>query len=106
MKPIAPESTVVTPRVYDLCEELYPENEFLIVGEKTQEKIQLSKAEKRKHPMHANDPNSIEWVEETSTMPNHYRSVIIDGVRYSVGLHSMLNIVRLLTSFRLEIMSW
>ena len=36
-------------------------------------------------PIHQCDPISVAWVKESRTVPKHYRSVYIDGVKYSVS---------------------
>ncbi|KIP09557.1 hypothetical protein PHLGIDRAFT_116344 [Phlebiopsis gigantea 11061_1 CR5-6] len=86
----APEPTVVTSRVYEICQELYPDNEFLVVGSSQQERVQLTAQQRRNYPIHEDDPDKIEWLRETRTIPNHYRSVLIDGVRFDVGDSVML----------------
>ena len=82
---VAPEGTVVTPRVYDLCKELYPLNEFDVVGTSDQKRVKLSKRERRRHPVHKGNPQEIVWGEESRTVAGHYESVLIDGVQYDVG---------------------
>lgn len=75
---------MVTPRVYELCKDLYPYNDFKVVGTNTQKRIVLTREEKRRHPVHPEDPEEIEWIEESKTIPRHYNSVIIDGTQYNV----------------------
>lgn len=99
----APEQTVVTPRVYDLCKDLFPENEFKVVGENTQERIVLTDEEKQEYPIHEGDPDTIEWVLESRTVPRHYKSVIMDGTQYNVRILQSSFLLYLLRTNTLQV---
>jgi DNA (cytosine-5)-methyltransferase 1 len=100
-----PEPTVVTPRVYDLCKDLYPDNKFKVMGRNTQKRIVLTEEEKRKHTVHEDNPEKIEWVKESRTVPYHYKSVIIDGTQYNVRF-VLLDPLCVLTKHRLATLLW
>ncbi|KAI0373036.1 S-adenosyl-L-methionine-dependent methyltransferase [Pilatotrama ljubarskyi] len=75
--------TCVTPRVSAVAQKLFAQ--ALRVADLSEEPADETPSANKARRVHAVDPTSMEWVEESMIRPGHYGSVLIDGVTYSAG---------------------
>lgn len=74
--------TVVTPRLHDLYQGLFPLNKFEACGPPVRD--EMSAEIEEDHPVHRGNPQSVKWVKESKIKSHYYREIIIDGVTYTV----------------------
>ncbi len=74
--------TVVTPRLHDLYQGLFPLNKFEACGLPVRD--EMSAEIEEDHPVHRGNPQSVKWVKESKIKSHYYREIIIDGVTYTV----------------------
>ncbi|KAI0362522.1 S-adenosyl-L-methionine-dependent methyltransferase [Trametes cingulata] len=78
-----PNQTYVTPRVKAIAQKLF--TQALRVAELADEPAEETPSAHKERRVHAVDPTTMEWVEESRTAPHHYGSVLIDGTLYTAG---------------------
>ena len=78
--------TVVTPTVAGIARGLFVQS-LRIAGDPHCDDDGISQSHHNDH-VHETDPSTIEWVSSSRNAPDHYRSVVVDGVTYSVRIDS------------------
>ncbi|PSR77615.1 hypothetical protein PHLCEN_2v7805 [Hermanssonia centrifuga] len=75
--------TIVTRKVYAVAKKLFPTKLFVVVGADLMDGIEES-VDVSRHQTHKLI-NEIQWDRDTRVVPDHYRVVLVDGVRYEAS---------------------